>query len=413
MAFTIEPGDIYIKNFEISNKTTNAVLNPLDQLFAVEIWEDMAKPTLYAEFFFQDNINILQNFPIIGEEDIMIEIETPGISSSTVFKFRTFEIANVLKDPNGKGLTYTVRCVSDEHLRAGSSLIKESQTGTISSMVPYILTKYMDSTKNIIVDATKGIQTIPFPKQNPLTAISMLRQRAVSLEYPSSSYVFFENQSGFNFKTIEGLIKEGRASIGSRTFNTQQNADMSAITKAVSYRTLKKYENIARADGNKKASEGVYKAVTKVFDLNTKSFESYDFSLKDVFNKFQTPTQKVQIPNTNDFIKTYGEGVPKQFFTIKDTSRPDTFIDTSIAVRNSFNVLLNSDITRILIHGDSGLKAGDLIAIDFADPTGTSDVKKNDTLISGNYLIIRLRHMITPSSKSKHEISCDCVKMGI
>ena len=84
-----------------------------------------------------------------------------------------------------------------------------------------------------------------------------------------------------------------------------------------------------------------------------------------------------------------------------------------MAVRNSFNMLLNSDVTRILIHGDTGLKAGDLITIDFADPSGTTDKKKNDMMMSGNYLIVRLRHMITPSTKNKHEISCDCVKMGI
>jgi len=159
---------------------------------------------------------------------------------------------------------------------------------------------------------------------------------------------------------------------------------------------------------------GIYKAVTKVFDLNTKSFTSSDFNLKEVFNKLEKPAAgKSQIPNSDQFIKDYGEGVPKQFFSLKDTLRPDNFIDTAIAIRNSYSALLNSDVTRILIHGDSGLKVGDLITINFSDPTGTTDIKKNDSMLSGNYLIIRLRHMITPSTKNKHEISCDCVKMGI
>jgi hypothetical protein len=414
MAKMFEAGDVKIKRFELSNKNFNAVLNPIEQLLGADIWEDMSKPTMYAEFTFQDNLNLLKNFPIIGEEDIVIEIQTPGVSSSTIFAFRTFEVANVVKDANGKGLTYTIRCVSDEHLRAGSSLIKESQTNTVDKMVPIILSKYLDTKKSLAVDPAKGIQTIAFPKQNPLVAIDMLRQRAVSKDYPASSYVFFENQAGFNFKTIEGLIKDGKPTIGSRVFNTQQNSEGSKTAVANSFRTIKKFENIAKGDGNKKASQGIYKAVTKVFDINTKSFTSADFNLKEVFNKLEKPAAgKSQIPNSNQFIKDYGEGVPRQFFSLKDTLRPDNFIDTAIAIRNSYSALLNSDVTRILIHGDSGLKVGDLITINFFDPSGTTDVKRNDTMLSGNYLIIRLRHMITPSTKNKHEISCDCVKMGI
>ena len=414
MSKIVEPGDVLIKRVELSNKNFGASMNPLAQLIGIDIWEDMSKPTMYAEFTFQDNLNLLQNFPIIGEENLSIEIQTPGIQKSTVFKFRTFEVANVQKDYNGKGLTYVVRCVSDEHLRAGSSLIKESQTDIVSNMVPYILAKYLDSKKKFIADDAKGIQTIAFPKINPLKAVDMLRQRAVSKEYAASAYVFFENQAGFNFKTIEGLIKDGKPTIGSRTFNAQQNSMASKTAQANSYRTIKKFENLSKSDGNKKASLGVYKAVTKTFDLNTKSFESRDFSLKEVFDKFQKPgAGKMQIPNSDDFIKTYSEGVPKQFFSLKDTTRPDNFMDTAIAVRNSFTVLLNSDVTRVLIHGDSGLKVGDLITLDLPDPSGTTDVKKPDQLMSGNYMIIRLRHMITPSTRDKHEIAFDCVKMGI
>ena len=414
MTKIVEPGDVDIKYIELSNKNLKASMNPIGQLLGIDIFEDMSKPTMYAEFTFQDNLNLLQNFPIIGEENISVEIQTPGMSKSATFKFRTFEVANVTRDSNDKGMTYTVRCVSDEHLRAGASLITEAQTGTVDTMVPYILSKYLNSSKSIIIDEAKGIQTVAFPKQNPLMAIDMLRQRAVSKQYSSSAYVFFENQSGFNFKTIEGLIKDGKPTIGSRVFNTQQNQMGTKTSQANSYRTILKHENIKKADGNAKASMGIFKAVTKTFDMNTKSFTSSDFNLKEVFDKFQKPAAgKAQIPNSDDFIKTYGEGVPKQFFTLKDTTQPDTFIDTAMAVRNSFTMLLNSDVTRILIHGDTGLKAGDLITIDFADPSGTTDKKKNDTMMSGNYLIVRLRHMITPSTKNKHEISCDCVKMGI
>ena len=385
----------------------------MDQLLGVDVYEDMTKPTLYATLVMSDNIDMLNKFPLIGEEEVSIEFETPGMAKSARYDFICFEIANIRKDVSGKGVTYMMRCVSKEHLYNGSSAVTKSITDTISNMVPALFDNYLHTKKSMIVDPTRGIQTIAFPKISPLECIDMIRQRAVSKEFPTSSYVFFENQAGFNFKTIEGLIKDGKPTIGSREFNAQENTMASKESQAASYRTILHYENIVRADSNLKAQEGVYKAVTKTFDMATKEFGSASFDMKNLFAGVQTPGKSKQIPNSDSFISEFGSGQPKQFFTPKDSSRPDNFIDTSIAARNAYTILLNSDVTRVMIHGDSGLKAGDLVRLNLPEASGLTGKKKRDQFSTGNYLIIRLRHSITPSTKTKHQIVFDCVKMGI
>jgi hypothetical protein len=240
----------------------------------------------------------------------------------------------------------------------------------------------------------------------------MLRQRAVSKEYPSSSYVFFENQAGFNFKTVEGLYKEGLKNIGSRVFNAEQNTMANKEAQANSYRTLLDYQIINRSDSVKKAQDGIYKAVTKVFDTSKKTFELIEYQLKDSFKDFETSVNK-KMPNTTDFINEFASGVPKQFLTMKDTTRPEMYMEQAMAVKNSFAGLLNDDVTRILIHGDTGLKVGDVITLKLPQADGMTKRKKQDSLTSSEYLVIRLRHMLTPSTKVKHQIALDCVKMGI
>lgn len=414
MSRIFEPGDVNVKRVELSNKTLKAGINPMDQIMGIDIFEDISKPTIYAAIYFNDNIGLLESFPIIGEEEVTVEFVTPGIKKTTTYKFRSFEVSNVVRDVNGKGVTFMLRCVSEEHLYNGSQLVKQSYETVLSSVVPDILSTYLSSKKEFIVDETKGIQTIAFPKMNPLQSIDMCRTRAVSKQYPSSAYVFFENQAGFNFKTIEGLVKEGKPRIGSRVFNVQRNTSSSKPeTLANAYRTIINYQNIASTDSNKKAAEGVYKAVTKTFNLSSKTFTSENFNLKDVFSKMETFDKKNQIPNTDDFIDKFGSGVPKQFFVPKDDLRPDNFIDTMVAVRNSFAVLLNSNVTRVLVHGDSGLKVGDMVTLELPSATGTTDRKKDDKMVSGNYLVTRLRHMITPSTKTKHQIVFDCVSIGL
>jgi hypothetical protein len=413
MSKIYEAGDVIIKRFEMFNKSQGSSINPMDQLVGCDIFEDMSKPTLYATFTLKDNLGLISKFPIIGEEEIHFEFQSPGMSKPTLFKFRSFAVTGIKKDANGKGSVYTIRCVSEEHLYAGSSLVKESYNDTISNMIPVILSKNMMSKKELIVDPTKGVQTIVFPKLNPLAAIDMIRQRAVSKDFVSSSYVFFENQAGFNFKTIEGLMKDGQSTIGSREFNNQQNTMGSKESQAAAFRTIIQYEALSKSDSNKKAAEGIFKAVTKTFDINAKSFESKDFNLKDIFGRLQKPDKKAQLPSTDDFIDKFASRVPKQFFAPRDTSRPDNFIDAAIAARNSFAVLLNSDVTRVLVHGDTGLKVGDMVKLNLTDASGTTDRKKQDKMTSGNYLVVRLRHMVTLSTKTKHEIVFDCVRMGI
>ena len=43
----------------------------------------------------------------------------------------------------------------------------------------------------------------------PFEAVDLLRQKAVSKEFPSGgAYVFYENQYGVQFRSIENIIKE-------------------------------------------------------------------------------------------------------------------------------------------------------------------------------------------------------------
>lgn len=407
-----EVGDVNVKRLVIeSSKSIGASIVPLDQMVSLDIWEDMTKPTMYATLTLLDTLGLLEKFPIVGEETVSIEIQTPGLSQPTKFKFRCFEVSNVQRLENGKGMSYTMRCVSEEHLRNSGTMVRESMDDIISNMVPYILQKHLQTTKQIIVDPTKGIQTIIFPRLAPLQAIDMVRQRAVSKDFVSSAYVFYENQAGFNFKTVEGLYKDGVGSVGSRVFNMQQNVMESKETMGQSFRTILSHQIIHRSDAVRKLAQGVFKSVTRVFDVSNKSFQSIEFELDKTFSSFETAAKK-KLPNTSDWINDFTGGVQRQFFGVKDSSRPDNFINNVIGVRNSFVELLNDDITRVLIHGDTALKVGDVIRLNLPQVDGLTSRKKEDPLLAANYLVIRLRHMISFNVKTTHEIVLDCVKMG-
>lgn len=409
---TREPGDVIVKNIELKNAITGAKVNPLDQLVGFDVFEDITKPTMVAMLYFNDQINLIDKFPIVGEETITFSIQTPGMSQPTTYYFRVFEITNIVRQENDKGATYTVKCVSEEHFY-NNRLVNQSYNTTVDQIIPLILSQYLNSKKDIIVDKTKGVQKLVIPSLHPLEAIDMCRQRAVSANYAASAFVFFENQSGFNFKTIEGLIRSGRANIGTRVFNAQTNAAGDKDTDSAGFRSILSYEKITSTDVNKRLQNNIFKSQTEVFDMLTKEVNKTDFKITDVFSKITTPDKAAQLTNTVQFLEKFADSGSPGFFVPKDSSRPDDFMDTAVALKNSINVLLNSEVTRVVINGDSGLRVGDIITLRLPETSGLTKKQSTNTLSSGNYLITRLRHMIDISTKNKHRVVFDCTRLGL
>lgn len=198
-----EVGDTIIKDITLSNKNTKAQINPSDQITSIDIYEDFNSPTLYAEISFDDRIGLINDFPIIGEELFEITFQTPGLSYPTTYKFNTFAVSDVQQQMNGKGYTYTLKCVSKEQLTQSNINISHSYNETINNIVDNIFNTFLKTEKILNIDPCKGNETIVFPKVTPFVAIDIIKKRAVHPKYLSSSFVFFENQDGFNFKCIE------------------------------------------------------------------------------------------------------------------------------------------------------------------------------------------------------------------
>lgn len=404
-------GHIEVKECLITSTNGDSSLNFFDQVQAFDIFEDISKPTLYAEIFVNDSINLLSGFPLIGEENISITFRTSEAVDVT-YNFRVFEITNIAKQRNGRSVNYLLRCVSAEHFFNSNRYITQVYEGNVSDMVPDVLAKYLNSKKPIVLDPTKGTQTIVVPRMTPLQFIDFCRHRAVSNKYPSSSYVFFENQDGFHFKTVESLVEEGVKNIGSRVFEYKLASTIKNDPSkyADQYRTLQSYEIVQSVDSIERMTGGTYKAVSKKFDITTKQIITTEFDLRSELDKFTFPNKKEKIQVTNDFINQHQTLTPLQFFRFETSLVPQNYIDSSIALRNSYRQILNSNFVRIKVHGDSGLKVGSIIALNV--PLSSGFDKAEEEPGGKNYLVLRLRHVINGGASPTHQITIDCTRVS-
>lgn len=408
-----EVGDVIIKDITLSNKNTKAVINPSDQIFSIDIYEDFNSPTLYAEISFDDRIGLIHDFPIMGEEIFEMTFQTPGLPYPTTYKFNSFAVSDVQQQLNGKGYTYTLKCVSREQLTQSNINIAHSYNETINGVVDSIFSNYLKTDKIVNIDPCKGNETIVFPRVTPFIAIDIIRKRAVHPKYISSSFVFFENQDGFNFKCIEQMMEDGKNKIGSKKFYYFSNGQKDKSTEALMFRSIIEYENIGRTDITDSIQSGGIKNRVKTFDIFSKKVNDTTFDMAQKFPSMVGSDIKNNLNVSESTINEYAKEATFTYFIPKDTNRKENFLENMIGARLAFQKLFNSNFVRAYIPGDSALKVGDVIELNLPKASGTTESKGTDNMVDGNYIVSRLRHNITTVGKTKHYISMDCNRVGL
>ena len=408
-----EPGDIKIISLKLTNTNKSATVDIRAQAVSISIFEDMEEPSIYAEIMMVDSINLVKDFPIIGEEDLEISYITPGRDKPTTYKMRTFAVDGTGSGMTSKSSSYTLKCVSTEHFTNGVQLIDKGYNNTVAEMVVDILANELKSKKPYQIEATRGLVPINIPQKSPFQTIDMLRQKAIAKRPSGGVFVFYENQYGYNFVSIEKLIEDGKTAIASKTFTYMPDTKSDKQREAYAFRNLIRYEHLSKFDTIEKFTSGMFKNVARSFDILTKQVSETLFQLKDQAHKFETGEKKAVIPNSQKIIDEAMQGAPTYMFMPKDSSKGNDYVGDLIGYRHSFVKLFNQIVTRCMIHGDNYLSVGDLVSLNLPDTSGTTEKKSGDKRFSGNYLITKLRHIIVQEDrKFKHSITFDCNKIG-
>lgn len=406
-----EPGDVKITRLVLFNKDRSVKLVLLPQLISVSVYEDLQSPVLYAEIELIDAVNIIQSFPIVGEEFIELEFVTPGLPLSAVYEFAVVSADNNKADQNAQHSTYTLKCVSVEQLKSAAKMVQISGKGTYSDIVKDILTRELETDKAIYVEPTRGLMGSVIPKLKPLAAIDYMRQMAISTQTTTSAFVFFENQLGFQFRTIESLIQQGQAK-PLKQFKYVADVMSTPEGAANSQRNIIKYEIISRTDTVDKIQAGILNNVVQGYDMISKGIRETAHNIAEDIKSFVTTDKKARAPLSQQQFQDYGQQAADTFFMPFDSSKGNIYRDLSFAARRAYTSLLTQNVTRILVHGDSALVAGDVIDIDLPKVASDTGRKKPDAFVSGKYLITRMRHIIVNDVKAKHMIAADVIKVG-
>jgi hypothetical protein len=400
---SVRPGDCIISSLTINSRFGGTNFSVVGQVSQINIYEDIGKPFVYAEFMMLDALGLVQSIPIIGQETINLTIRTPGrLNSSRTLSLLTYSIESVIQNDHADMAVYKIKAVSPSILINSAIYISKSYEDTISNIVKDIIKSYLHYQGPTFIEQTKGTQLITLPRTRPYQAIDLVRNRAVSLKNKSSVFVFFENYKGLFFATLEELVMNNK--IGNRNFTYYGTADDSEHGQ--DFRSIIEYVNDQRFDIVKKTSMSGIQSSSFRFDFITKTIQPTE----KIYNGENIGLGGGLPTNTGELYGSIGKlsNTLPQHFVVHDSNKPETFISETKPIRDLYRGNIEN-ITTIMVHGDSSITAGEKVNINVIKPEGSSAADKPD-LVAGNYLIAKSRHQITMGERPKHVISLQLLK---
>ena len=408
-----ENSDVKILDIKITNATGSDTKDVRAQILSLSVFEDIQEPTIFAELILEDQIALVQKLPIVGEETIVISFKSPFREQATTYKLKVFGISSEAIQGSNKGNVYKLQCVSEEHYVGSVLNIEKAYKDTVGNIVQDILINNVKTKKPIDIESTKGMIPYVIPRMNPFQAIDLLRQRAVGQVATGGVFVFYEDQLGFHFRSIESLIEEGKSTIDSRVFTYAPATKEDLDRQTHNFRNMLNYEHLKKTDTIMKLAAGMFNNITKSYDIHTKAFEGVNFKLSEQHNKIVSGQNRATLPNSADFTNDYSNRDQYKFFTPKDTSKGVDYIPEYFGYKQSFATLFNQNIVRTFVHGDNYLRVGNVVKLELPEASAVKTTDKKDTAYTGNYVITKLRHLIhIEDGRFKHRVSFDCNKIG-
>ena len=430
------PGDVRIKRL-ILVSAVGKFINVLDYLVELNIYESIFKPGLSGTLTLGDSRNLIKDFPILGEELLIVEFTTPGTAISIEKLFRVHSLIDKNYVSDGASQVYTLHFVSVEIFRDISNPIFRSFNGTPSDIITDIFNEYLRTTRNVstsnssrssntsdkltnltVLGRTKNNVRFVSPGWTPIQCINWLCGHAESAGSSASDFLFWETNKGFYFGSIDDIIRQqDKLNAGNYYYSStlMGSPDTSIGKKMMGIEDITFKKVFDQLDNN---MSGFLSSRVVNVDIMNKTYENYDYDYTDEYTSYSHLAGKNSLPlhkittsrnPTTHSIVNYS--IPKLYDIDNNFSERYKFV---FGNRRSNLLRLQNFVMTVLIPGRTDLEAGSIIDITLPRGFPTAPEEKTqdsrDELYSGKYLITSINHKINPIN---HHITMEVTRDSI
>lgn len=232
----------------------------------VNIYQDLDSAFQSGNIMFFDSVGAANRLPIIGNEFIEFKMRTPIEGdgdeeiNATNHRFQVYEKKSVKTAQNVQAIALfftSIESIRNERLRVSKSL-----SGSYAEMVNTLVKgdkTLLNSKKDLFIDPTLGSYKFTFPNVRPIDGIRMIQGLSEPANFKTPHYMFYENNRGFHYRTLESLYRESGDTDRNRpfvayfdllsafnpNFSTPDTGTDSPITKPYSFTFAESYNTLA------------------------------------------------------------------------------------------------------------------------------------------------------------------------
>lgn len=366
------------------------------------IYEDIYSNGISGHIIILDAQNLAKNVPIIGQEELYITFYTPGVDREPKkMRAKVFKVSGQLHGDEGK-VTTLLKLEFVSPLVAISNTLKLNRA--LKSM-PYsemVNSIYEDMKKidpklpNIEIESTAGSPSVMVANWSPLYAINWMSYRSTSKkDSMASDYVFYEDLLGFKFKSISSLkVKAPVCTYRNMVPGSFRDPNTGERLIEKELRAITKHTIGDVNDKLRQSALGMFSATQLVVETTTKSYYKTDYSYKSAFTKMAKMNSYpvVNFDNTiQDSATAYMKYHMKSHYGF-DGADDSNFIDKSLIRQAQMN-LMNAFTMSIRVFGDSTIRPGDIVNIEFTAPENREKTDEEiDKYLSGKYMVVCVCH---------------------
>lgn len=424
----LRPGQCDIKSISISNNNKDLIYDIpagiLNFVQSIDIFESIYTPYITADVNMVDGASLKEKLNLSGGEEFKIKFLGYGNDTPLEYTLALGEIGGVITADNMRSKTYNMRMYSNEYIINSAMTVSKSYSTSTKNIVEDILGKMLGSKKKIFTEPTKDLPVVTIPYLNPFTALSFIRQRSVSAKDKSTPILFFENQHGYFFTTVEALFNNsGAGSSEVQTFfqreaiSTNVKGSQGTVSDINLHKLFANYTVRTPVNITNLLDEGGLNSTVSDFDLNTKTYRRRVFSNspgnKSIID-FTDGSNPLLTKKINDDFSPYvGKGFLIPFAKYKDSTNPTTnFLYDSLAEKYSYTNLLTQEKTYVDVPGNTKITAGSIIELTVPRHDSLFDNKDKNEVVSGKYLVSSVRHTISVLVDSKYDTHLELIKYG-
>ena len=397
-------------------------LRPL--LIELSYYEDIFSNFVSGELLVQDSLGVIEKYNLHGNEYIRMVFSKDGGKNKIDKLFRVYKISRRQKTFAMDSEIYCIQLCSDALFMSEQYTVSKSYPSMdIAQIVRDIFENYLHLQVGADffsddIEQTSSTYDIVIPNLKPFEAVNWLASMAISGNNGNigSDILFFQNNDGFNFKSLQTMFKQDPANFNNYEYRPK-NLPLSAYTQKGTDKNIfniLSYEFIDTFD----TLEGVITGTLITFDPLLRRFDTRDFDysvyatnaralnpnmvINNMVNRnkqalYDTPMACVRLSVTNKTQKD-SSYVNNRFYA--NPIQADRQVETTLPLRRTQLSLSNYHRVKFYVGGDPRITVGDTINFNILTQTPAGDdIKKTlDPFYSGKYLITAVRHMIQPTA---------------